>query len=112
MVAAQHHLAARAGAGMLAAGGNAVDAAVAAAMALAAVEPWMCGLGGSGYMVVWLSAEKRSYVLDFQGMLPAAIEPANYPLDPDMPESIMGFPGVVERQNEIGYHSITVPGAV
>jgi len=112
VVAAQHHLAARAGAGMLAAGGNAVDAAVASAMALAVVEPWMCGLGGSGYMVVWLSAEKRSYVLDFQGMLPAAIEPANYPLDPDMPESIMGFPGVVERQNEIGYHSITVPGAV
>ena len=111
-VAAQHHLAARAGAGMLAMGGNAVDAAVAAGLALAAVEPWMCGLGGSGYMVVWLAEEKQAHVLDFQGMLPAAISSGDYPLDPNVPTTIMGFPGVVDRQNEIGYRSITVPGAV
>lgn len=112
VVAAQHVLAARAGADMLAKGGNAIDAAIAAALALGAVEPWMCGLGGSGYMVVWLAAEKRACVLDFQGMLPAAISGGDYPLDPNQPMSIMGFPGVVDRQNEIGYRSITVPGAV
>ena len=72
VVAAQHLLAARAGAGMLASGGNAIDAAVAAAFALAAVEPWMCGLGGSGYMVVWNAQERSGHVLDFQGMLPLA----------------------------------------
>ena len=91
VVAAQHWLAAEAGAGMLAQGGNAVDAGVAAAFALAAVEPWMCGLGGSGYMVIWLAADKRSYVLDFQGMLPAAIDSADYPLDPQGEMSLMGF---------------------
>ncbi len=112
VVAAQHHLASRAGAGMLAMGGNAVDAAVAAGLALAAVEPWMCGLGGSGYMVVWLAEEKQAHVLDFQGMLPAAISSDDYPLDPNVPATIMGFPGVVDRQNEVGYRSITVPGAV
>jgi gamma-glutamyltranspeptidase/glutathione hydrolase len=112
VVAAQHLLAARAGAGMLATGGNAVDAAVAAAFALATVEPWMCGLGGSGYMVVWNAKEKSGHVLDFQGMLPAAIDPADYPLDPEVPESIMGFPGVIDRRNVVGYGSITVPGAV
>ena len=96
---------------MLAEGGNAVDAAVAAAMALGVVEPWMCGLGGSGYLVVWLAEEKRARVIDFQGMLPKAITGDDYPLDPAVPESIMGFPGVVDRQNEIGYRSITVPGA-
>jgi len=112
VVAAQHHLAARAGGGMLASGGNAIDAAVAAGFALAAVEPWMCGLGGSGYMVVWLAAHKQAYVVDFQGMLPASISPDDYPLDPDTPDTIMGFPGVVDRQNEVGYRSITVPGAV
>ncbi|MEM8949886.1 MAG: gamma-glutamyltransferase [Pseudomonadota bacterium] len=112
VVAAQHKLAARAGAGMLADGGNAVDAAVAAALALGVVEPWMCGLGGSGYIVVWLAEKKQARVIDFQGMLPAAISGDDYPLDPDVPWSIMGFPGVIDRQNEMGYRSISVPGAV
>ncbi len=113
VVAAQHLLAARAGAGMLASGGNAVDAAVAAAFALAAVEPWMCGLGGSGYMVVWNAEDQTGHVLDFQGVLPAAIDPAaDYPLDPAVPDSIMGFPGVADRRNLIGYGAVTVPGAV
>lgn len=112
VVAAQHWLAARAGAGMLAAGGNAVDAAVAAAFALAAVEPWMCGLGGSGYAVVWSAEAKSARIFDFQGVLAAAIDRADYPLDPAVPESIMGFPGVVGRRNIVGYGSMTVPGAV
>ncbi|MEZ5934889.1 MAG: gamma-glutamyltransferase [Alphaproteobacteria bacterium] len=111
VVAAQHVIAARAGAGLLADGGNAVDAAVATALALGVVEPWMCGLGGSGYLVVWIAAERRAHVIDFQGTLPARVCGEDYPLDPDVPESIMGFPGVVGRRNETGYGSITVPGA-
>ncbi|MGI9380990.1 MAG: gamma-glutamyltransferase [Methyloligellaceae bacterium] len=112
VVASQHRLAAAAGASMLTAGGNAIDAAVACAFALATVEPWMCGLGGSGYMVIWRAAEKSAHVLDFQGMLPADIRLDDYPLDPEVPDTIMGFPGVVNRQNVVGYRSITVPGAV
>ena len=112
VVAAQNWLAARAGAGALAKGGNAVDAAVACAFALAAVEPWMCGLGGSGYMVVWLAGSPRAEILDFQGTLASGIDPADYPLDPDVPDSIMGFPGVAGNANVAGYGSITVPGAV
>ncbi|MGF1630910.1 MAG: gamma-glutamyltransferase family protein [Kiloniellaceae bacterium] len=111
-VASQHWLAARAGAAMLAEGGNAVDAAVACAMALNVVEPWMCGLGGSGFMVVWLAREKRARVLNFQGVLPQAIDIADYPLDPNEPDSLMLYPGVKDRTNERGYGSITVPGAV
>ena len=111
-VAAQHWLAARAGAAMLAEGGNAVDAAVACAMALNVVEPWMCGLGGSGFMVIWLAREKRARVLNFQGQLPQAIDSADYPLDPSEPPSLMLYPGVRDRANERGYGSITVPGAV
>lgn len=112
VVAAQHHLAAKAGASILEKGGNAIDAAIATAFALGVVEPWMCGLGGSGYMVIWHAAEKRSYVIDFQGMLPDAIAGDDYPLDPNEPETVMGFPGILNRQNEVGYRSITVPGAV
>lgn len=110
-VAAQHWLAARAGAAALAEGGNAVDAAVACAMALNVVEPWMCGLGGSGFMVVWLAAEKRARVVNFQGRLPQSIDIADYPLDPAEPPSLMLYPGVKGRRNERGYGSITVPGA-
>lgn len=111
-VAAQHWLAAKAGAGALAAGGNAIDAAAACAFALNAVEPWMCGIGGSGFMVVWIAAEKRAHVINFQGVLANAIDPADYPLDPSVPDALMGFPGVKDNRNVVGYGSITVPGAV
>src|SRR5882724_6891257 len=52
MVSAGHRLAAEAGVEMLRRGGNAIDAAVAAAWAVGVVEPWMSGAGGVGAMVV------------------------------------------------------------
>ena len=48
LVAAQHVGAAEIGADVLAAGGNAVDAALATSLALGVLEPWMSGLGGGG----------------------------------------------------------------
>ncbi|NIA67672.1 gamma-glutamyltranspeptidase [Pelagibius litoralis] len=97
---------------MLDRGGNAVDAAVACAMALNVVEPWMCGLGGSGFLLVWLAKEKQARVVNFQGSLAQAIDPADYPLDPEEADSLMGYPGVRDQANVRGYGSITVPGAV
>ncbi len=111
VVTAQHILAARAGAAMLDQGGNAVDAAVAAALALGVVEPWMCGLGGSGLMVIWSAEDKRAVTLDFQGMLAGATSCDDYPVDPDLPETLMGFPTVRNNANIEGYRAITVPGA-
>ena len=111
VVASQHHLASRAGAHVLHDGGNAVDAAIATALALGAVEPWMCGLGGSGLMVVWLADGRRAFTVDFQGVLAAATSTDDYPVDPDGPETLMGFPTVVGEANVAGPRSITVPGA-
>ncbi len=111
-VAAQHSGAAKAGAEVLGRGGNAIDAAVATAFALGVVEPWMCGIGGSGYMVVWHAATKTSRTFDFQGVLPGRIDPSDYPLEPSVEDSIMGFPGVVDNRNVTGYAAITIPGAV
>ena len=111
MVSAQSILAARAGAAMLDQGGNAVDAAIAAGLALGVVEPWMCGLGGSGLMVIWLASEKRAVTLDFQGVLAKATNFADYPVDPDLPQTLMGFPTVKGNANIEGYRAITVPGA-
>lgn len=112
MVAAQHWQAAAAGAGILAAGGNAIDAAVATALALNAVEPWMSGLGGNGYLVIWSAAEQRARALNFQGQVPAALDPADYPIDPEAPLTLMDYPGVVGNRNLYGYGSIALPGAV
>src|SRR3546814_7732541 len=55
VVACQHRAAAEVGAEVLRAGGNAVDAAIAVSFAVAAVEPWMSGIGGGGYMQVALA---------------------------------------------------------
>ena len=99
IVASQHWIASSLGADAMARGGNAVDAAIACAFALNVVEPWMCGLGGSGYILIWLAKSKEIKVIDFQGILPKNITLEDYPLDPEVPETIMGFPGVKNHEN-------------
>lgn len=62
MVAAPHHLAAEAGRDVLAEGGNAIEAAVAAAAAIAAVYPHMNHLGGDGFWLVREPSGKVRYI--------------------------------------------------
>jgi gamma-glutamyltranspeptidase / glutathione hydrolase len=76
MVASAHPLASEAGLEALRAGGNAVDAAVAAAFAIGVVEPMMAGIGGGGSMMIWQQRQGRAEYVDFYAAAPAAASPA------------------------------------
>ena len=75
MVVSQCRNASEAGVAVLDAGGNAIDAAVATALALAAVEPWNSGLGGIGHAVVHRAGQARAEIIDFGPTAPAALDP-------------------------------------
>src|SRR3989440_9642610 len=74
-VAANHPLAAQAGLLALRAGGNAVDAAVATALALAVVEPMMSGLGGDAVYYVFDGTTGRALVFNATGPAPPGAPP-------------------------------------
>jgi len=112
VVAAQSRLAAAVGAGVLAAGGNAVDAAVATGFATGVVEPWMNGLGGGGFMVVAKADGSPPQVVDFSMIAPAALDPADYPLAGGTAQALFAWPAVKEDRNLKGHPSIAVPGQV
>jgi gamma-glutamyltranspeptidase/glutathione hydrolase len=90
MVATSHPLATRAGLRALESGGNAVDAALAAAAVLTVAEPTDNGLGGDAFALVWRDGELHG--LNGSGRSPARVDEI--------------------RVDEIGPRSVTVPGAV
>jgi gamma-glutamyltranspeptidase/glutathione hydrolase len=63
---------------MLKAGGNAVDAAVAAASVLGVTDPYSCGIGGGGFMVVYLAQDKRVFTLDHRETAPQSLERSRF----------------------------------
>lgn len=89
-------LAAQAGLRMLLAGGNAVDAALATAIALTVLEPVMNGIGGDAFALVWHKGKLQA--LNASGRAPQAWTPAYFEGRSTMPE--------------LGWDTVTVPGQV
>src|SRR5690348_1991701 len=112
VIASQNGAAATVGAEILAAGGSAVDAVVAAAFALAVREPWNSGLGGIGFMVVQPPGGARAEIVDFGPIAPAGLDPAAYPLTGETVTELFTWPRVEGDRNMHGPSSFAIPSAV
>ncbi len=102
MVASVHELASRAGVETMQAGGNAIDAAVATAFALAVVHPQAGNLGGGGFMLVRMK-DGTTHFLDFREKAPAKATATMY-------QDAQG--NVIPNLSTIGYKAVGVPGSV
>ncbi|HEY0006515.1 MAG TPA: gamma-glutamyltransferase [Pyrinomonadaceae bacterium] len=104
MIAAQSRPASEAGLAVMKRGGNAVDAAVAVAMAMAVTYPEAGNLGGGGFMLIRLR-DGRTTAIDYREMAPAAAS-RNIYLD-QKGNLIKG-----EGSSTVGYRAAGVPGTV
>jgi gamma-glutamyltranspeptidase/glutathione hydrolase len=110
MVTSSQPLATQAGLAILRRGGNAVDAAVAAAAVLAVVEPMSTGVASDLFMIVWSAKEKKLHALNASGTAPSGATPAHYASlgytkDPANWGQGSGMP-------RFGILTVTVPGTV
>ena len=77
MITADHPLAAQTGASILEAGGNAVDAAVAANLVMTTVRPHMCGIGGDLFMLIHMAGGGIFEALNASGRSPSGATEAS-----------------------------------
>jgi gamma-glutamyltranspeptidase/glutathione hydrolase len=108
MVVTNHPLASAAGAEMLLAGGNAVDAAIAALFTLTVVEPMMVGILGGGVAQLRL-ADGRHVIVDGLSTAPAAARPDMYRTVSNV---LPDYGETVGRENNLGPRAVAVPGAL
>ena len=100
IVATSHYLASQAGAQLLAQGGSAMDAAIAANAVLGVTEPMMNGIGGDLFLIYWDAKSGKLYGLNASGWAPRKLT-----------IEFLAQHGITAMPHD-GIHSVTVPGAV
>jgi gamma-glutamyltranspeptidase/glutathione hydrolase len=114
MVTGMHPLAAEAGVSILERGGNAVDAAIGTALAIGVVEPFMSGLGGTLYALVYDASTGTTRAFDGTATAPGESREDMYELaapgDPRL--GVYGWRATRNDESETGPRSVAVPGAV
>src|ERR1700734_3403097 len=111
MVVSQAKGAAEAGVAVLDAGGNAIDAAVATALALAALEPWNSGLGGIGFALIHRAGERRADVVDFGPVAPRGLNPSSFKLTGKTAHGQFAWAEVEGDANVQGPLSVAIPSS-
>src|SRR3954466_5144552 len=108
MVVSNHPLASSAGAEMLAAGGNAIDAAIATLFTLTVVEPMMVGIIGGGMAHIRLADGSHRFI-DGQSTVPRAVKPDTYGSEPGSAHDVFDTVGA---ENSRGPKAVAVPGSL
>jgi gamma-glutamyltranspeptidase / glutathione hydrolase len=105
-------------------GGNAIDAAVAAAATLGVTDPFSCGIGGGGFMVIYLAKEGRVITIDHRETAPASFSPSVFlengrPVDFDtavasgaavgVPGTVRGWHEALERYGTMSFKQVLAP---
>jgi gamma-glutamyltranspeptidase/glutathione hydrolase len=108
MVVSNHPLASAAGAEMLAAGGNAIDAAIATLFTLTVVEPMMVGIIGGGMAHIRLADGSHRFI-DGQSTVPLAVRPDTYRSKPGSAHDVFDTVG---DENLNGPKAVAVPGSL
>jgi gamma-glutamyltranspeptidase/glutathione hydrolase len=105
-------------------GGNAIDAAVAAAATLGVTDPFSCGIGGGGFMMIYLAKEKRVITIDHREVAPAGFTPTVFqengkPVDYDtaiasgssvgVPGTVRGWHDALNRYGTMSFKDVLAP---
>ena len=110
IVVTQNRVASEIGARVLKEGGNAIDAAIAAAFAVGVVEPWMSGIGGVGALVHRDAKTGKVTCVDFGGRSPKGLKIEDFPLAGGVDVgNLFGWPAVIGNVNTVGAKAIVAP---
>ncbi len=113
IVASQHRQAAEAGAEVLRAGGDAVDAAVACGFVCGVLEPWMSGPAGGGAAMHWRADTGKAHALNFGMCAPAGLKIEDFPLSGQgIAGDLFPWDRVIKDRNVMGAKAVAVPAVV